>query len=91
MVTIRAALGLQSDEPEAEDDISVGSAVADDAEAEDGDDDTHTSSKRFTVENNADRRIRVLSSTMSEWSSPGFWQRLHHFDDSCSEADDEER
>ena len=59
-------------------------------EGEESDGDTHlTSSERFTVENNADRRARYLCSTMSECSSPGFWQRLHHFDQSFSEAEDE--
>ena len=90
VVKIRADLGLQDVEPEGEDDIEVGEPMADDGGDED-DSDSHTSSSdRFTVENDADRRARYLSSTMSECSSPGFWQRLHHFDQSFSETEDEE-
>ena len=91
MVKIRTALGLQNDEPEGEDDIAVGDPIEDDGD-EESDDETHTeSSGRFTVENHADRRARYLCSTMSECSSPGFWwQRLHHFDESFSEAEEEE-
>ncbi len=91
MVKIRTALSLQDVEPEGEDDIAVEDPMADDDEAEESDDDTHTASPgRFTVENHADRRVRYLCSTMSECSSPRLWQRLHHFDDSCSEANEEE-
>ena len=90
MVKIRTELGLPNVEPEGEDDIAVDDPIADDGEGEESDDDTHTaSSGRFTVENPEDRRVRYLCSTMSECSSPGFWQRLHHFDDSCSEAEEE--
>ena len=90
MVKIRTELGLPSVEPEGEDDIAVDDPIADDGEGEESDDDTHTaSSGRFTVENPEDRRVRYLCSTMSECSSPGFWQRLQHFDDNCSEAEEE--
>ena len=87
---IRADLGLPVDEPEAEDDIAVGEPMADENGDEDGSDSHTSSTDRFTVENDADRRVRYLSSTMSECSSPGFWQRLHHFDESFSEAEDEQ-
>ena len=92
MVKIRTALGLQDVEPEAQDDIEVGEPMADDDDDEsEKSNDAHTSSsERFTVENDADRRARYLCSTMSECSSPGFWQRLHHVDQSFSEAEDEE-
>ena len=70
---IRADLGLPGVEPEAEDDIEVGEPMADDDGDEDGSDSHTSSSERFTVENDADRRVRYLSSTMSECSSPGYW------------------
>ena len=83
MVKIRTALDLPNVEPEGEDDIDVDDPIADNNEGEESDGDTHsTSSERFTVENDADRRARYLCSTMSECSSPGFWQRRHHFDQS---------
>ena len=87
---IRADLGLPVDEPEAEDDIAVGEPMADENGDEDGSDSHTSSTDRFTVENDADRRVRYLSSTMAECSSPGFWQGLHHFDESFSEAEDEQ-
>ena len=90
VVKIRADLGLQDVEPEAEDDIEVGEPMADDGEGEDSSGSHTPSSERFTVENDTDRRARYLCSTMSECSSPGFWQRLHHFDQSFSEAEEEE-
>ena len=68
----------------------VGEPMADENGDEDGSDSHTSSTDRFTVENDADRRVRYLSSTMSECSSPGFWQRLHHFDESFSEAEDEQ-
>ena len=91
MVKICTELGLPNVEPEGEDGIGIDDPIADDGEGEESDDDTHTaSSGRFTVEKNADRRARYLCSTISECSSPGFWQRQHHFDESCSGAGEEE-
>ena len=59
MDVIRLALNIQQTEPEAEDEIS--------------NDDMHTSSGMFTVENPEDRRVRYLNSGISEVSSPFYW------------------
>ena len=84
-----SALELPAEDPDAEDDIPVGSPIADnkkEEEEEDDDDDDHDEADddRFTAELPEDRCIRYMYSDIGELGSPEHWMRVNHFVDSCS-------
>lgn len=79
---------LPAEDPDAEDDIPVGSPIADNKKEEEDDDDDNghdeADDDRFTAELPEDRCIRYMYSDIGELGSPEHWMRVNRFVDSCS-------